>query len=212
MAAVLLMCQEPRLSIRGFIGVSPQTFSILFGINGLAIITGSFIIGRLSGIISEKNLLKTAVVISLVATSILLIMTIIEGPLASLVLSIFLYMITIGMIITSTFTLGMAKQGHRAGSASAVLGMLPLLLGAFFSPLAGINEASAVPMGAILFTTSLIGVIVFFTLIRVTRTNVIVWGGYRDAPIPNPRHLFNRQFSNLSKTYYFAQIRCLTYT
>ena len=146
-------------------GVSPQTFSILFGINGLAIITGSFIIGRFSGIVSEKSLLQAAVVISLAATSVLLIMTIIEGPLVTLVVSIFIYMITIGMILTSTFTLGMAKQGHRAGSASAVLGMLPLLLGAIFTPLAGI-QASAVPMGAILFTTSLIGFIVFFTLVR----------------------------------------------
>ncbi len=147
-------------------GVSPQTFSILFGINGLAIISGSYIIGRFSGIITEKNLLKIAVIVALIATSVLLIMTIIEGPLASLVISIFVYMITIGMIITSTFTLGMAKQGHRAGSASAILGMISLLLGAFFSPLAGINEASAVPMGAILFSTALIGVIVFFTLIQ----------------------------------------------
>ena len=147
-------------------GVSPQTFSILFGINGIAIITGSFIIGRFSGIVSEKSLLQAAVIISLAATSILLIMTIIEGPLASLVISIFIYMITIGMIITSTFTLGMAKQGHRAGSASAVLGMLPLLLGSIFTPLAGILEASAVPMGVILFTTSLIGFTVFFTLIK----------------------------------------------
>ena len=147
-------------------GVSPQTFSILFGINGLAIISGSYMIGRFSGIITEKNLLKIAVITSLIATSVLLVMTIIEGPLASLVVSIFVYMITIGMIITSTFTLGMSKQGHRAGSASAILGMMSLLLGAFFSPLAGINEASAVPMGAILFTTALAGVIVFFTLIQ----------------------------------------------
>lgn len=35
-------------------GVSPQVFSILFGINGLAIISGSFIIGRFGGIIHEK--------------------------------------------------------------------------------------------------------------------------------------------------------------
>lgn len=147
-------------------GVSPQTFSVLFGINGLAIILGSYIIGRFSGIIKEKNLLKIAVLVSLIATSVLLIMTIIEGPLASLVISIFVYMITIGMILTSTFTLGMAKQGHRAGSASAILGMMSLLLGAFFSPLAGINEASAVPMGAILFITSLIGVAIYFVLIQ----------------------------------------------
>ncbi len=147
-------------------GVSPQVFSVLFGINGLAIITGSFLIGRFSGIILEKTLLQVAVVTALVATALLLIMTIIEGPLTLIVLFIFIYMITMGMILTSTFTLGMAKQDHRAGSASAVLGMLPLLLGSIFSPLAGINEASAVPMGMILFTTTLIGFIVFFTLVK----------------------------------------------
>src|SRR5690625_7237048 len=36
-------------------GVSPQTFSVLFGINGLAIITGSFIIGRFGGIIRSEE-------------------------------------------------------------------------------------------------------------------------------------------------------------
>lgn len=153
-------------------GVSPQTFSVLFGINGIAIITGSFIIGRFSGIINEKLLLQTGVVVAVVSTFILLIMTIIEGPLASIVILIFIYMITMGMITTSTFTLGMAKQGHRAGSASAVLGMLPLLFGSIFTPLAGINEASAVPMGAILFITSLIGFIFFFVLVRGDRREV----------------------------------------
>ena len=147
-------------------GVSPQVFSVLFGINGLAIITGSFLIGRLGDLIHEKILLQIAVTINLIATFLLLIMTIIQGPLASLVILIFIYMITIGMTITSTITLGMEKQGHRAGSASAVLGMLPLLMGSLFSPLAGINGASAIPMGAILFTTSLIGFTAYFTLVK----------------------------------------------
>ncbi|WP_035001810.1 Bcr/CflA family efflux MFS transporter [Bhargavaea cecembensis] len=147
-------------------GVSPQVFSILFGINGVAIITGSFIIGRFGGIVSEKKLLQAAVTIAAASTFILLIMTIIKGPLASLVILIFIYMTTMGMIITSTFTLGMAKQGGRAGSASAVLGMLPSLLGAAFTPLSGIAGATAVPMGATLFGTSLIGLIAFFTLVR----------------------------------------------
>src|SRR5690625_455404 len=147
-------------------GVSPQVFSVLFGINGLAIITGSFLIGRLGDLIHEKILLQIAVTINLIATFLLLIMTIIQGPLASLVILIFIYMITIGMTITSTITLGMEKQGHRAGSASAVLGMLPLLMGSLFSPLAGINGTSAIPMGAILFTTSLIGFTAYFTLVK----------------------------------------------
>ena len=147
-------------------GVSPQTFSILFGINGMAIIIGSFVIGRFGGIIHERKLLQTAVTIALIITAALLFMTIIEGPLASIVILIFIYMTTMGMVITSTFTLGMSRQGHRAGSASAVLGMLPLTLGAIFTPLAGIDESSAVPMGLILFSTVLIGFTAFHLLIK----------------------------------------------
>lgn len=151
---------------QGIYHVSPQVFSILFGINGLAIITGSFIIGRFSAIIHERKLLRTAVTMAVSATFILLIMTIIEGPLATLVIPIFIYMASMGMIITSCFTLAMKHQGHRAGSASALLGLLPLLLGSMVSPLVGINEETAVPMGAILFTTSFIGSIVFFKLTK----------------------------------------------
>jgi DHA1 family bicyclomycin/chloramphenicol resistance-like MFS transporter len=86
-----------------------------------------------------------------------------------LVLLIFIYMTSIGMIVTSTFTLGMKNQGRNAGSASAVLGMLPLLLGSIVSPLVGINESTAVPMGAILFATSFIGSVVFFKLTKAKR-------------------------------------------
>ncbi len=149
---------------QGIYNVSPQVFSILFGINGLAIISGSYLIGRLSAFFHERSLLRTAVITAVSATLFLLVMTIIEGPLATLVVPIFIYMTAMGMVLTSTFTLAMEKQGHRAGSASAVLGMLPLLFGAMVSPLVGIDETTAVPMGTILFTTSLIGSIMFFTL------------------------------------------------
>ncbi|MCY8949671.1 Bcr/CflA family efflux MFS transporter [Bacillus atrophaeus] len=147
-------------------GVSPQVFSILFGINGLAIITGSFIIGRFGGIIHEKSLLRIAVITAFIATAVLVTMTIVHGPLITLVISIFIYMITIGMVLTSTFTLAMENQGHRAGSASAMLGMLPLLLGSIVSPLVGINETTAIPMGAIMFITSVIGSLAFFKLTK----------------------------------------------
>lgn len=151
---------------QGIYDVSPQIFSILFGINGLAIIAGSFLIGRLGGIYGEKRLLRTAVIIAVSATFVLLIMTIIKGPLATLVIPIFIYMTTMGMVLTSSFTLAMEKQGHRAGSASAVLGLIPLLIGSIVSPLVGIDETTAVPMGAILFSTSFIGSIAFFTLTK----------------------------------------------
>ncbi|MEK4921380.1 Bcr/CflA family efflux MFS transporter [Cytobacillus sp. FSL R5-0569] len=149
---------------QGIYGVSPQVFSILFGINGLAIITGSIIVGRLGGKVTEKKLLKIAVTVAASSTLFLLLMTIIKGPLALIVIPIFIYMLSMGMVLTSSFTLAMEFQGHRAGSASAILGMLPLVVGATVSPLVGLNESTAIPMGAILFVTSFIGFTLFFTV------------------------------------------------
>lgn len=142
--------------------VTPQVFSILFGINGIAIILGSFSIGRLSDKFSVRGLLRVAVTIALSATTILLVMTIVQGPLATIVIPIFIFMFSIGMVVTSAFTLAMKNQGHRAGSASALVGMFPLVIGSIVAPLVGINETTAVPMGTILFVSSLIGFVVFF--------------------------------------------------
>ncbi|MBB6448525.1 DHA1 family bicyclomycin/chloramphenicol resistance-like MFS transporter [Geomicrobium halophilum] len=144
--------------------VSPQAFSILFGINGAAIIIGSFLVGRFSGVIQERTFLRTAVITATCATALLLMMTVIEGPLFMIVAPIFIYMTCMGMILTTSFTLAIAKQGHRAGSASALLGMLPLLIGAGVAPLVGINEETAVPMGAAMFITCLAGMVSFFKL------------------------------------------------
>ncbi|TLS36557.1 Bcr/CflA family efflux MFS transporter [Pseudalkalibacillus caeni] len=151
---------------QGIYNVSPQVFSILFGINGLAIITGSFLVGRLSDFIEERSLLRTGVLISVSANAVLLSMAIIKGPLFMIVIPIFIHMLTIGIILTSTFTLAMKNQGHRAGSASAFLGMFPLVIGAIVAPIVGIDETTAIPMATILFSCSFIGSIAFFTLTR----------------------------------------------
>ncbi len=149
--------------------VSPQVFSILFGINGLAIILGSFLVGRLSGYFSERSLLRTGVIMSLTANTILLIATVFHWPLYMLVISLFIHLNSVGIILTSSFSLAMENQKERAGTASALLGMLPLVMGAIVAPIVGLDETTAVPMGAVLFTNSLIGAIIFFTFTRQKR-------------------------------------------
>ncbi|MEC1179149.1 Bcr/CflA family efflux MFS transporter [Metasolibacillus meyeri] len=159
---------------QGIYGVSPQVFSVLFGINGLAIIAGSFSVGRLSDKFHERNLLKIGVLMALSANTLLLVMAMMQGPLALIVLALFVYMSSIGIILTSASTLALKSQRHRAGSASALIGMLPLLVGSMMAPLVGLNESSAVPMGTIMFITSLIGCVIFFTMTKkVTNTSEI---------------------------------------
>ncbi|WP_410891465.1 hypothetical protein [Neobacillus sp. 204] len=63
------------------------------------------------------------------------------------------------MIGTTSFALAIETQGHIAGSASALLGLLPFVLGSISAPLVGIAGAnSGIPMGVIIFSTSFTGV------------------------------------------------------
>ncbi|WP_433700078.1 Bcr/CflA family efflux MFS transporter [Nocardiopsis sp. CA-288880] len=141
-------------------GVSPQVFGVLFGVNGIAIVLGSAVVGRLGERVTELALLRFAVVTAVAATGVLLAATLLGGPLSALVVPIFVYMTCMGMILTSSFALAMEGQEGRAGSAGALLGALPMLIGAGAAPLVGLDESTAVPMGAVLFGTASLGLLV----------------------------------------------------
>ncbi|GAK02209.1 LOW QUALITY PROTEIN: bicyclomycin resistance protein [Geomicrobium sp. JCM 19037] len=145
--------------------VSPQMFSVLFGINGLAMVIGSHVIGRYSGVVRERTLLYTALIIGVAATSVLLVMTIIEGPLFMIVVPIFIYMTGMGMILTSSFTLAIEKEGHRQAVRVRCLAyfhssLVPRL------PACWMSETSAIPMGFILFATSALAFLSYVVLIQ----------------------------------------------
>ncbi|TDL30928.1 Bcr/CflA family multidrug efflux MFS transporter [Jeotgalibacillus sp. S-D1] len=148
-------------------GVSPQQFSLLFGVNGFGLIFGTQIVGRLSHRIPERQFLMIGLLQAGVVSTALLIAVLLDGPFISLAIPLFFFVMSIGMVSTSSFSLAMETQGHIAGSASALLGLLPFLLGSITAPLVGIaGEYTAVPMGAIMFTTSTLALLSYFGLAR----------------------------------------------
>ncbi|MCM2676245.1 multidrug effflux MFS transporter [Alkalicoccobacillus plakortidis] len=145
--------------------VSPQMFSILFGVNGLGIIFGTHLVGRYAGIVPERVFLRVGLTISMIASGFLFVMTLIGGPLISIVIPIFFFVSMIGMVGTTSFALAMETKGEQAGSASALLGLLPFGIGAATAPLVGIaGEETAVPMGLIIFVMS-VGAFLSFTFL-----------------------------------------------
>jgi DHA1 family bicyclomycin/chloramphenicol resistance-like MFS transporter len=61
----------------------------------------------------------------------------------------------------------METQGHIAGSASALLGLLPFVLGSLTAPLVGIaGEYTAIPMGVVIFLASFMAFLSYFVLVR----------------------------------------------
>lgn len=148
-------------------GVSPQVFSLLFGMNGIGLILGSYAVGRFSYVWSEKRFLETALYSATIAGAVLLVVVLLQGPLWAVVIPIFFFITSIGVVGTAAFTLAMESQGHVAGSASALLGLLPFILGAATAPLVGIaGENTAVPMGLVIFSMCLIALLAYLLLAK----------------------------------------------
>ncbi|WP_422124625.1 multidrug effflux MFS transporter [Planococcus sp. X10-3] len=148
-------------------GVSPQMFSILFGMNGIGLIFGSYAVGRYSYAWSEKKFLEVALYTATAAGAVLLGVVLIDGPLWAVVIPIFFFVTSIGVVGTASFTLAMEEQSRVAGSASALLGLLPFILGAVAAPLVGIaGEETAVPLGLIIFTMCLLALLAYLILVK----------------------------------------------
>ncbi|MGB6409391.1 MAG: multidrug effflux MFS transporter [Planococcus donghaensis] len=154
-------------------GASPQMFSLLFGMNGIALIIGSYSVGRFTHIWSEKRFLETALYAATIAGALLLTVVLMNGPLWAVVIPIFFFIMSIGVVGTSSFTLAMESQGHVAGSASALLGLLPFILGAATAPLVGIaGENTAVPMGLVIFSMCVIALLSYLLLAKNTTSPI----------------------------------------
>ncbi|MBT2655912.1 multidrug effflux MFS transporter [Bacillus sp. ISL-18] len=152
-------------------GVSPQVFSILFALNGVSLMIGAQVVKLQAGRMTSHTIFLIGLSSSFVASLFVLIVVISHGPLAALVISLFLFNVSLGSVGPISFTLAIESQGHIAGSASALLGILPFLLGSITSPLVGIaGEYSALPLGIIIFITSFLAVFFNVVLIKNGKT------------------------------------------
>ncbi|MFE5854138.1 Bcr/CflA family multidrug efflux MFS transporter [Streptomyces sp. NPDC056500] len=155
-------------------GASPQTFSLLFGLNSIGLIVlgqinGRLLVGRVS---LDKALASGLAVIVLAAVALLLLTSGVFGEVGLFAVSagLFVLMAAMGLVMPNTNALALSRTPHAAGSASALLGTCSFLIGAVASPLVGIaGEATAVPMAVVQLACALAAVACFLLLCRPWR-------------------------------------------
>ena len=153
--------------IQKIFGASPQTFSFIFAMNGVGIIIASQVTGRLAGRFKESNMLRVGLGISLSGGLLLNSMLALGAGLPGVLPALFLVVSSVGVVSTTCFSLAMQSQGKTAGSAAALLGLMPFVLGSIMAPLVGIgNGQSAWPMGIIILSCEIIAVISYLVLAR----------------------------------------------
>ncbi|RUT29901.1 Bcr/CflA family efflux MFS transporter [Paenibacillus zeisoli] len=150
-------------------GVTPQTYSLIFAINGIGIIAASQATGRLAGRIREEKLLVVGLYMAALGAIILLMGLILVPRLIAVLLPLFFVVASVGIVGTTSFPLAMKEQGHSAGSASALLGLLPYILGAVSAPLVGIGGShTAIPMGVVIAIADICAIGCYYLLVRRT--------------------------------------------
>lgn len=161
-AAMFAYISGSPFVIQNIFGVSPQWFSLIFAINGTGIIIASQTTGRLAGKVKESTMLKIGLGNALFGGSLLVIMLALDVGLIGVLPALFLVVSSVGIVGTTVFSLAMQSQGKNAGSASALLGLMPFVLGSITAPLVGIGDGqSAWPMAIIIISCELIAILSF---------------------------------------------------
>jgi DHA1 family bicyclomycin/chloramphenicol resistance-like MFS transporter len=185
-AALFAYISASPFVIQEIYGASPQTFSLLFGINsvGLVIvgqINGKILVGRVG---LDKVLATGLTLITLAATALLLLTTGVFGKagLVPVAAALFVLMSAMGLALPNTQALALMRVRHAAGSASALLGTTSFLIGAIASPLVGIaGEHTAVPMAVVQLAAVLVAIAFFVGLCRPWQTGHTVDGKAADS-------------------------------
>lgn len=131
--------------------VSPQGFSIIFGINGLGLLISSLITNRLAGRIGDWLALKGYLIMAVLGSALLLVGFWFSWPFYAIVVILFLTVSTLAPVSTLSFSMAMQAQGKNAGSASALIGFFSMISGAVMAPVVGIaGSYTAIPMGLVM--------------------------------------------------------------
>lgn len=147
--------------------VTEQMYSVIFAVNGLGIILASQITGRLAGRMKEAALLRLGLALAMVSSLFLLVAILLKGQLLFILVPMFFVVSCVGIVGTSSFPLAMQNQGKNAGSASALLGLIPYILGAACAPLVGLGgDQTALPMGIVIASANIAAVVSYKLLVN----------------------------------------------
>jgi DHA1 family bicyclomycin/chloramphenicol resistance-like MFS transporter len=162
-------------------GASPQTFSLLFGVNSVGLVVVGQINGKiLVGRVGLDKVLGVGLAIVIAAATALLLMSLGvfgEVGLAPVAVALFVLMSAMGITLPNTQALALMRVRHAAGSASALLGTSSFLIGAIASPLVGVaGEDTALPMAVVQLAAALVALACFVGMCRPWRARASVEG------------------------------------
>lgn len=136
--------------LQGMYRLSPQGYSLAFGLNSLGFMVFGFIAGRLAERWSERGTLTVGLMMTSAGALGLLATALLHLPLAAIVLSLFTMVSGVAVTSPPATSLALKDYPDIAGTASSLLGLARFAFGGIAAPLVGIGGANdAVPFGIV---------------------------------------------------------------
>nr|BEK69407.1 multidrug effflux MFS transporter [Kitasatospora purpeofusca] len=162
--------------------VSPQTYSLLFGLNSVAIVGATQLNGRvLAPRFTAGALMRTGLAVMIAAgVSLVLVTAVWDLGLVAVCASLFVMMASLGMVLPNSAARALSLVAPQsAGSASALLGTGTFLCGAVVAPLSSLGGSpSAVLLAVVVLSCAVLSAASYLLLLRPART------APADAPEP----------------------------
>ncbi|MFB9689892.1 multidrug effflux MFS transporter [Amycolatopsis plumensis] len=166
-AAMFAYISGSSFALQGVYGLSPQAYSVVFGVNGVGIVLAGQLNGRLVGRVRERALLLSGLLLGVTGGALVLLSAWARWPLALLLVPLFLLVSSIGLVMPNASSLALAAHARSAGAASALLGVLQFVVGAVATPLVGLGgSGTAVPMAATMAGFAALALVAYLTLAR----------------------------------------------
>ncbi len=166
--------------------LDPQQFGYIFGAGSLAITIGSQVNGALVGRVSPERILTVAVSAGVVLSAALVGVALAGGGLVPLVALLVPILGTAGFVFPSVPAIAMATNGHRAGSAAALLGSLQFGIGAAVAPITGLFGQTALAMAVVMFSVIVAGAVLLLGVSRLWRRDAARTATPRTAELAAP--------------------------
>ena len=166
-AAMFAYISGSSFALQGIYGLSPQAYSLVFGLNGVGIVLAGQLNGRLVGRYSERALLRAGLLAGSVGGLGVVLAVVTHLPLAAVLIPLLLLVSSIGLVMPNATSLALASHARSAGAASALIGVLQFLVGGFATPLVGIGgPGTAIPMALTMAGFAFLALLAFLSLPR----------------------------------------------
>jgi len=145
---------------------TPQEFGFLFAVNSLGVVFGVQTSSRLAKYVGPQWILVGAVTGMLLSALTIVGLDLAGAGLAGILIPLWFFIASCGFAFPCQQVLALANHGGEAATAASLMGAINFGLAGATSPLVGTLGVSAHTMGAVMATTSIISLIVLFTIVR----------------------------------------------